>query len=69
MEKTKHEYRKESVSMSRGKGFNHKRQGHPGDFPKHNMVEGKEHSRQFEREEDIVTHEAFKNRPKEDEMP
>ncbi|WP_197046580.1 hypothetical protein [Oceanobacillus salinisoli] len=55
--------------MSRGKGFNHKRQGHPGDFPKHNMVEGKEHSRQFEREEDIVTHEAFKNRPKEDEMP
>lgn len=55
--------------MSRGKGFNHKKKGHPGNFPQNSIVEEKEHSRQFEQVEDIVTHEAYKNRPKEDEMP
>ncbi len=55
--------------MGRGKAFNHKKKGNPNNFPDHNMVEKKEHSRQFEQQEDIVTHEAFKNRPKADEMP
>lgn len=55
--------------MSRGKSFNHKKKGHPGDFPQNSIAEEKEHSRQFEQVEDIVTHEAYKNRPKEDEMP
>nr|WP_186324588.1 hypothetical protein [Paenibacillus bovis] len=55
--------------MSRGKGFNHKKKGHPGDLPESSVqVERKEHSRQTEQMEDIVTHEAFKNRVKEDEM-
>ncbi|WP_187695447.1 hypothetical protein [Oceanobacillus piezotolerans] len=55
--------------MSRGKSFNHKEKGHPGNFPNQPRVEGKEHSRQVEQIEDIATHEAFKNRPKKDEMP
>jgi hypothetical protein len=55
--------------MSRGKNFNHKEKGHPGNFPKNSISEEKDHSRQFEQIEDIATHEAFKNRVKEDEMP
>lgn len=55
--------------MGRGKNFNHKEKGHPGDFPKNSISERKDHSRQTEQIEDIVTHEAFKNRAKEDEMP
>ncbi|MBM7693664.1 hypothetical protein JOC77_003108 [Peribacillus deserti] len=50
--------------MSRGKSFDHKRRGHPGNFPDHTFVEEKNSSRQFEEVEDIVTHEAFKNRIK-----
>ncbi|MBS4219572.1 hypothetical protein KHA96_14740 [Bacillus sp. FJAT-49711] len=55
--------------MSRGKGFNHKEKGHPGNFPKNSLAGEKEHTRQTEQMENIVTHEAFKNRIKEDEMP
>ncbi|WP_164525629.1 hypothetical protein [Siminovitchia acidinfaciens] len=56
--------------MGRGKGFNHKEKGHPGNFPEGSkQVQRKDHSRQTEQIEDIVTHEAFKNRVKEDEMP
>ncbi|MBS4197150.1 hypothetical protein [Lederbergia citri] len=55
--------------MSRGKGFNHKEKGHPGNFPKNSFSEEKEHTRQTEQMENIATHEAFKNRIKEDEMP
>lgn len=55
--------------MSRGKHFNHKEKTHPGDFPQNSVSEEKEHSRQYEQIEDIVTHEAFKNRVKSDEMP
>ncbi|MCJ8008391.1 hypothetical protein ACFFF5_16010 [Lederbergia wuyishanensis] len=55
--------------MSRGKGFNHKEKGHPGNFPKNSISEEKEHTRQTEQMEDIATHEAFKNRVKDDEMP
>jgi hypothetical protein len=60
---------KERMSMSRGKNFNHKEKGHPGNLPNNRISEEKEHSRQYEQIEDIVTHEAFKNREKEDEMP
>ncbi|CAM4240137.1 hypothetical protein [Lederbergia lenta] len=55
--------------MGRGKNFKHKEKGHPGNFPKDSLSAEKEHSRQFEQIEDIVTHEAFKNRVKKDEMP
>jgi len=60
---------KENAMMGRGKAFNHKKKSNPNSLPEQNMVESKEHSRQFEQQEDIVTHEAFKNRPKADEMP
>ncbi|WP_180320126.1 hypothetical protein [Peribacillus loiseleuriae] len=55
--------------MSRGKHLNHKEKGHPGNFPANSLSEEKEHSQQLEQVEDIVTHEAFKNRVKEDELP
>ncbi|WP_205439619.1 hypothetical protein [Peribacillus alkalitolerans] len=55
--------------MGRGKHFDHKKKSHPGNLPENSTVEGKEHSRQYEQVEDIVTHEAFKNRVKEDSMP
>ncbi|CAH0296688.1 hypothetical protein SRABI96_04451 [Peribacillus sp. Bi96] len=55
--------------MGRGKNFNHKEKGHPGNLPDNRISEEKEHSRQYEQIEDIVTHEAFKNREKDDEMP
>lgn len=57
------------MDMGRGKSFNHKEKGHPGNFPKNSISEEKDHSRQFEQMEGIVSHEAFKNRVKEDEMP
>lgn len=53
--------------MSRGKSYDHKKQGHPGAFPKNDDVAGKEHSRQVEQLEDIATYEAFKNRVKDDQ--
>ncbi len=58
--------------MSRGKHFNHKEKAHPGEFPQNSISEDKQDSRQYEQIEDfeeIVTHEAFKNRVKADEMP
>lgn len=60
---------KGEMDMGRGKSFNHKEKGHPGNFPKNSISEEKDHSRQFEQMEGIVSHEAFKNRVKEDEMP
>ncbi|WP_180955385.1 hypothetical protein [Peribacillus deserti] len=50
--------------MSRGQSFDHKRKGHPGEFPDHAFVEEKDTMRQSEEVEDIVTYEAFKNRVK-----
>ncbi|MDQ7860864.1 hypothetical protein RCO48_06825 [Peribacillus frigoritolerans] len=41
-----------------------KKKGHPGNLPNNRISEEKEHSRQYEQIEDIVTHEAFKNRGK-----
>lgn len=55
--------------MSRGKHFNYKEKGHPGNFPANSVSEKKEHSKQYEQMEGIASHEAFKNRKKEDEMP
>ncbi|MBS4202208.1 hypothetical protein KHA93_21595 [Bacillus sp. FJAT-49732] len=66
---TKKEKLKGAKKMSRGKDFNHKEKGHPGNFPKNSFSKEKEHTRQTEQMEDIATHEAFKNRVKEDEMP
>lgn len=52
--------------MARGKHFEHKKKGHPGDLPKNNQVE--KHAKQaIEDEEFIVTVEAFKNRREESE--
>lgn len=47
--------------MSRGEHFQHKKKGHPGDFPK-NSVTSKHAKERIEDEEFIVTQEAFKNR-------
>ncbi|MCU9613396.1 hypothetical protein OEV98_07485 [Caldibacillus lycopersici] len=47
--------------MARGKAFNHKKKGHPGNFPADSLTE--KHSKEaIEDEELIVTQEAFKNR-------
>lgn len=50
--------------MARGKEFNHKRKGHPGDFPEGTLVEGKSKELVPDDEELIVSKEAFKNRVK-----
>ncbi|WP_191992199.1 hypothetical protein [Peribacillus tepidiphilus] len=55
--------------MGRGEHFNHKEKSHPGNFPSNSTAERKDHSRQYEQIEDIATHEAFKNRVKDDSMP
>ncbi|WP_200792854.1 hypothetical protein [Bacillus massilinigeriensis] len=52
--------------MSRGTGFNHKKKGHPGEFPKGTIVEGRTTEAQ-EDEEFLVVQEAFKNRVEEEE--
>ncbi|MFD2680098.1 hypothetical protein [Bacillus seohaeanensis] len=52
--------------MARGASFNHKRKGHPGDFPKDGLTE-KHTKERIEDEELIVTQEAFKNRVDDDQ--
>ncbi len=47
--------------MSRGQAFNHKRKGHPGDFPSDSLTE-KHTKEKIEDEEYIVIQESFKNR-------
>ena len=47
--------------MARGKSFNHKRKSHPGNFPLHAETGGNK-EQHTNREEYIVTKEAFKNR-------
>jgi hypothetical protein len=56
--------------MSRGKSYNHKEKGHPGNFPKNTIVEGKEKGLPIEDKDvaDFATYEAFKNRVDEDEV-
>lgn len=47
--------------MGRGKSFEHKRKGHPGEFPKGTQTE--RHSKDaIGDEEFLVVREAFKNR-------
>ncbi|SCC33232.1 MULTISPECIES: hypothetical protein [Fictibacillus] len=51
--------------MSRGKEFEHKKKGHPGNFPEGSITsdQGKEKA---EVDPYIVTNEAFKNRKEEE---
>lgn len=53
--------------MARGKEFNHKRKGHPGEFPKGTEVERKSRDAIGD-EEFIVVQEAFKNRIEEKDV-
>lgn len=53
--------------MSRGKHFDHKKKGHPGDFPQDNLVE-KHTKERIGDEEFLVTREAFKNRVEQEEV-
>jgi hypothetical protein len=52
--------------MSRGNSFDHKRKGHPGNFPENTIVEGKD-KESPKQVADFATYEAFKNRVKDDE--
>ena len=52
--------------MGRGNSFDHKRKGHPGEFPKGTLVQGRTTEAQ-EDEELLVVQEAFKNRVEEEE--
>ncbi len=47
--------------MGRGKRFNHKRKGHPGEFPKHTITEGKDPTETGRQVADFATYEAYKN--------
>ncbi|MDQ0216781.1 hypothetical protein J2S13_003267 [Oikeobacillus pervagus] len=47
--------------MGRGHSFQHKKKGHPGQFPQNSLTE--KHSKEvIEDEELLVTQQAFKNR-------
>jgi hypothetical protein len=53
--------------MSRGKSFNHKKKGHPGNFPEHTLVE--RHSKDAIGDEEFLNvREAFKNRVETEEI-
>lgn len=52
--------------MSRGKNYNHKVKGHPGEFPKNSVVPGKDHNQYGKPIENIIPEETFKNRVKEE---
>ena len=53
--------------MGRGKEFNHKRKGHPGEFPENTLVEEKSREAIGD-EEFIVVQEAFKNRVEQEDV-
>jgi hypothetical protein len=53
--------------MGRGKEFNHKRKGHPGNLPEDTLVERKSRDAIGD-EEFIVVQEAFKNRVEETDI-
>lgn len=53
--------------MGRGKSFDHKRKGHPGNFPEGTLVEGKDKKLTPDDDELIFVKEAFKNRIDEEE--
>lgn len=53
--------------MARGNAYNHKKKGHPGNFPKNSLTE--KHTKEaIGDEEFIVVQEAFKNRVEEEEI-
>jgi hypothetical protein len=54
------------MCMSRGNSYDHKRKGHPGNFPENTIVEGKD-KESLKQVADFATYEAFKNRVKDDE--
>ncbi|GER68475.1 hypothetical protein BpJC7_19070 [Weizmannia acidilactici] len=47
--------------MGQGKLFSYKRKGHPGNFPKDQMTDEKQHKGSNYDEEQMIPHEAFKN--------
>ena len=53
--------------MGRGKSFDHKKKGHPGDFKKDTLVEGKNHIQYGKPIENIIPEETFKNSVNEEE--
>lgn len=53
--------------MGRGKSFDHKRKGHPGNFPEGTLVEEKDKKLTPDDDELIFVKEAFKNRIDEEE--
>lgn len=53
--------------MGRGKSFNHKRKGHPGDFPQQGKMVESHKTEAQEDEELLVVQEAFKNRVEDEE--
>lgn len=52
--------------MSRGKDFNHKKKGHPGNLPDSAYQTKRPATEAQEDEEFLVVQEAFKNRVEED---
>ena len=48
--------------LARGKHFNHKEKGHPGNFPDNRAREGKNNIKYGKPIENIIPQEAFKNR-------
>jgi len=53
--------------MSRGKEFNHKKKGHPGDLPEEAFTAKRPETEAQEDEEFLVVQEAFKNRIEKEE--
>lgn len=53
--------------LARGKELNHKRKGHPGNFPEDTLVERKAKDAIGD-EEFIVVQEAFKNRVEQEDV-
>ncbi len=52
--------------MGRGKSFDHKKKGHPGDYPQGTLVE--RHTTEAQEDEELlVVQEAFKNRVEDEE--
>ena len=53
--------------MGRGKSFDHKKKGHPGDFKKDTLVEGKNHIQYGKPIENIIPEETLENSVNEEE--
>lgn len=53
--------------MGRGKHFDHKKKGHPGNFPKNSLTE-KKSPEAIGDEEFLTVREAFKNRVEQEDV-